>query len=259
MAGTLTILGCGSSAGVPAIGNYWGVCDPNEPRNIRTRPSIAIQTDTTLVIVDAGPDFRTQINRERLGAPDAIIITHLHSDHTNGLDELRMLQRLTKRRFPLYAFQDTIDDLHRRLEFMFIDSEDGFYPAVCDPVTVKPDQTIALGDLDLTLFGQTHGSLISMGIRIGAVAYSTDVKTLGETAYEALSGVTTWIVDGAGYHNRSNPVHACIEEVAEMNERVGASRVILTHMPPTMDYQTLLHELPKGFEPAYDGQKLPLI
>src|SRR5690606_30901380 len=128
MEGELIILGCGSSAGVPAIGNWWGACDPNELKNRRLRPSIALKTKNTLVIVDTGPDFREQMNRAELGCPDAIIITHEHSDHTNGIDELRTLQRRhDMRRFPLYANDETLDALQGRLGYMFRDSENGFY------------------------------------------------------------------------------------------------------------------------------------
>ena len=253
MDGKLIILGCGASAGVPTIGNWWGACDPAEPKNIRSRPSIALLTKNTLVIVDTGPDFREQMNRENLGCPDAIIITHQHSDHINGIDELRVLQRLHKRKFPLHALPETLDVLKRRLDYMFIDSEDGFYPSVCDAVSVDESLPLSIGEISLMPFRQDHGTIHSLGMRIGKIAYSTDVKRLEEKAYETLAGIDTWIVDAAGHQSRENPVHACIEEVMEMNKRIGAARVILTHLPPTMDYATLKAELPRGFEPAYDG------
>jgi phosphoribosyl 1,2-cyclic phosphate phosphodiesterase len=254
--GELIILGCGGSAGVPAIGNWWGNCDPQEPRNRRTRPSIALKTETTLVIVDSGPDFREQINREKLGCPDAIIITHEHSDHVNGLDECRVLQRLHKRKFDVYATETTMKRLASRLDYMFIETEDGFYPAVCSAVKVVPDADITIGDIVLTPFEQDHGTIKSLGLRIGNIGYSTDVKKLEATPIETLTGIDTWIVDGGGHYEPKNPVHASIHEVIEMNKKIGAKKVILTHLPPTMDYQTLSHELPKGFEPAYDGMTL---
>lgn len=257
MEGKLIILGCGSSAGVPAIGNWWGACDPNEPKNHRLRPSIALKTDSTLVIVDTGPDFREQMNRTNLGCPDAVIITHEHSDHTNGIDELRTLQRRhDMRRFPMYANEKTLHALRARLGYMFQDSENGFYPAVCDPVSLKMGEPVTIGDITFTSFEQDHGTISSVGLRIGNIAYSTDVKRLNDAAYVALEGIETWIVDGAGYHSQTNPVHATIEEVMAMNERIGAAKVILTHLPPTMDYQTLIDELPDGYIPAHDGMAL---
>jgi len=256
MDGTLIILGCGSSAGVPAIGNWWGACDPAHPRNQRTRPSIALQTDQTLVIVDTGPDFREQMNREKLRCPDYVIITHEHSDHVNGLDELRTLQRLHKRKFPTYSSPACLPILQRRFDYMFQSSEDGFYPSVCDPAFLTMGQAMELGNIPFIPFYQNHGSIQSVGLRLGTIAYSTDVKRLDDAAYEILKGVDTWIVDGAGHNSRTNPVHACIDEVIEMNARIGAARVILTHMPPTMDYQTLVDTLPEGYVPAHDGLTL---
>lgn len=256
MDGTLTILGCGASAGVPTIGNYWGKCDPNEPRNIRTRPSISLQTDTTLVVVDAGPDFAAQMNRERLGCPDALFITHEHADHINGIDELRMLQRLHKRKFPVHALPETLEKLYQRLGYMFINSDDGFYPAVCDPMAIEIGTSLTIGDIEFMPFEQDHGSIKSLGLRIGNIGYSTDVKRLQKPAMNILNGIDTWIVDGCGFHSVENPVHACIEEVIAMNEAIGAKNVFLTHLPPTMDYQTLIKELPDGYTPAHDGMKL---
>ncbi len=251
--GKLIILGCGGSAGVPAIGNWWGACDPNEPRNQRTRPSIAIKTDSTFVIVDTGPDFRTQINREGLGYPDAVIITHEHFDHISGIDELRTFQRIHKRgRFPIHAFPETLQKLRNRYDYMFKETESGFYPAVCDPHPVEEGQVLHFGDIQMTCFRQIHGSIFSLGLRIGNIGYSTDVLKLEDKAYDILSGVDTWIVDAASYKGPAL-VHAGINEVIEMNKRVGAKKVYLTHLSPTMDYATLLKELPPGFEPAYDG------
>lgn len=257
MDGKLIILGCGGSAGVPTVSNWWGKCDPSEPRNLRTRPSAAIVAEGGLVVIDAGPDFRDQMNREKLGPPDAIIITHEHADHINGLDELRTLQRLFKRKFPLYAFPATLEKLTRRLDYMFIETEGGFYPAVLEAQAVNPGDTLDIGGMRIQTHELDHGTISSLGVRIGSVAYSTDLKRLNEDAYNRLQGVETWVVDAAGDHHRSNPVHACVEEIIEMNQRVGAKKVYLTHLPPSMDYHTLMKTLPEGYEPAYDGMIIP--
>lgn len=257
MDGKLIILGCGASAGVPTIGNYWGACDPNEPKNNRTRASIALKTKSTFILVDTGPDLRMQMMRENLDNPDAVIITHNHSDHINGIDDLRIIHRRHKRIFPLYAMDETFKSFDASVNYMFETSEDGFYPPVCERAEIKLLQEFTVGDITLLPFEQEHGSIHSLGLRVGNIAYSTDVKTLDAKTLQVLKGIETWVVDGAGYHARENPVHACIEEVAEMNEIIGASNVILTHLPPTMDYQTLCNELPEGFAPAYDGMIVP--
>lgn len=256
MEGKLIILGCGSSAGVPTIGNWWGACDPAEPRNLRTRPSIALQTQTTLAIVDTSPDFREQMNRENLGVPDGIILTHVHSDHVNGIDELRMLQRRHKRKFPVYAMDETHEKLMQRMDYMFTSSEDGFYPAVCDAVTLKMGEKFTIGDIEIMPFEQDHGTIKSLGIRVGNIGYSTDVKRLNQDAFNALKGIEIWVVDGAGNTANDNPVHTGIEEVIEMNKKIGAEKVFLTHLPPTMDYATLQKTLPENISPAYDGMTI---
>lgn len=256
MDGTLTILGCGGSAGVPTIGNFWGACDPAEPRNVRTRTSIALQTQTTLVIVDAGPDFKDQMNRENLGCPDAIIVTHDHSDHVTGLEELRILQRIHKRKFPLHASKETLESLQARMGYLFKDNENGFYPSVCTAQHVKDDILLEIGDVKIQTCVQRHGSITSMGLRVGQVGYSTDMKSLPKRSIEILQGIETWIVDGCGFHNPQNPVHASIEEIMEMNTLIGAKKIFLTHLPHTMDYNALVKELPDGYAPSYDGMKL---
>lgn len=257
MDGKLIILGCGASAGVPTIGNWWGNCDPNEPKNSRTRASVALQTSSTLVVVDTGPDFRTQMNRENLDNPDAIILTHNHSDHINGIDDLRILQRRYKRTYPVYAMEDTFASFGQSVNYMFETSGGGFYPPVCTKAAINLQEPFTVGDITLLPYVQNHGNINSLGLRIGNIAYSTDVKKLDDAAISTLMGIETWVVDGAGHHARENPVHACIEEVLEMNARICASRIIFTHLTPAMDYQTLRTELPAHCEPAYDGMVIP--
>lgn len=258
MNGELIILGCGSSAGVPAIGNWWGKCDPVEPRNRRSRPSIAIKTSQTLLIVDTGPDFREQMNRESLGVPDAVLYTHAHSDHVAGIDELRTFQRLHNVKFPVFSDTYTLEQLKNRVNYMFIGTENGFYPAVCDENTLNFNQIWSFKDINARIFKQDHGTIHSIGLRLGNIGYSTDFKRLDDEAIETLKGVDIWIADGAGHHSVTNPVHASIDEVTALNARIGAKKVYLTHLPPTMDYQTLINELPKGYEPAYDGLRLSI-
>ncbi len=249
----LIILGCGNSAGVPAITNYWGKCDPDNPKNRRMRPSVLLKTKTTSLIVDTGPDFKEQFNRENLQDIDAVLYTHIHSDHTMGIDELRTLHRRNKRTYPVYANRETLGELMECFSHMFEESKSGFYKVVCEPHEVQNDQALAIGDITVRLFEQDHGAIKSLGLRIGDIGYSTDMKHLGEKAFEALSGIKIWIADAAGNDQAANPVHASVGEVIEMNKRIGAESVYLTHLPPSMDYETLEKELPEGFHMAWDG------
>lgn len=259
MKAKITILGAGNSAGVPAIGNHWGACDPAEPRNRRTRPSIAIRTPQGLVVVDTGPDFREQVNRAGLGRIDAILYTHAHGDHVNGIDELRILSYRQKMNIPVFGTGETLDALQARFAHMFAGSADGLYKPVVRPMMIQPNdfgQTLNIGGVPLRVFEQDHGTCISLGVRLGDFGYSCDMVRLDEAAIETLRGIKVWVADGAGHNSETTIVHASLKQLFEMNERIGAQRVIVTHMPPSMDYRTLQRELPEGFEPGYDGLEI---
>ncbi|MCB9989113.1 MAG: MBL fold metallo-hydrolase [Rhodospirillales bacterium] len=252
----ITILGSGNSAGTPSIGNFWGNCDPGEPKNNRMRASIAVQTAKTTVIVDTGPDFRHQINRANIEIINAILYSHAHSDHVNGMDELRVIRNHTKSCVDIYSNRETLGSLEKTFPFLFINSENRLYPRVVEPHTIKDTHygtPFMIGDIPVVPFEQEHGTIKSLGFRFGDVAYSTDMVDLDQQALETLSGVKTWIADSAAYKHTENPVHANLKKLYELNEVIQADRVIVTHMPPSMDYKTLLKELPEGFEPAYDG------
>jgi len=254
----LIILGCGSSAGVPAITNRWGNCDPDEPKNRRTRPSIAIVNRDTTLIVDTGPDFREQYNREKLNGLTGIIYTHTHADHVHGIDELRTLQRLMKMKFPLHGTALTIRDLQERFGYLFTDKDGGFYPAAASAQEINYFKDYTVGNIPFHTFEQDHGTMSSLGLRVGNIGYSTDMKRLNDQSIETLTGIDIWIADAAANDQIGNPVHACIDEVIQMNQKIGAREVYLTHLPPTMDYQTLMRDLPEGYKPAYDGLRLEI-
>ncbi len=258
MNGKLIILGCGAAGGSPLITNRWVDCDPGEPKNRRMRCSVAVVTDQSTLIVDTGPDFLQQFNREDLSVPEGVIYTHEHSDHVSGIDELRFLQRITKRKFNIYSNRKTIDNLACRYDYMFQDRDNGFYPAVCDAHELDYGSDYTIGDIAFTTYELDHTTLSSVGLRFGNLGYSVDFKRLDDAAIQTLKGVETWVADCAGYNNPDNPVHADLSEIYRVNEQIGAKEVILTHMPPTMDYQTLRSELPEGYKPAYDGMQLDI-
>lgn len=252
----ITILGCGASGGVPAIGNVWGKCDPNEPRNQRSRCSIAVQSATTTLVVDSGPDFRMQINRAEIEKIDAILYTHAHGDHINGLDELTSLRRRDKKPMDVYGMPETIEELQQRFNYLFTNDAQGLYPASAvargwDNADIGT--TMRIGDIEFTAFRQDHGTCDTLGFRFGDIAYSTDMVRLNDTALDVLKGIKTWIVDGAGYHQNDNKVHIGIEGVQAYARTLGIEKVYLTHLSLIMDYDTLLKELPDGIFPAYDG------
>lgn len=255
----ITILGCGNSTGVPAIGNYWGECDPAEPKNNRTRSSIAVQTEKTTIIVDTGPNFREQVNRENISKIDAVLYTHAHSDHINGIDELRVIRFRNQKLVPVYGNKETFDDLKPRFHYMFDGGKHELYPPILDPITLQNEdfgRVEAFQDITFIPFDQDHGTVRSVGYRFGDCAYSVDMYKLDEIAIKTLQGINTWIVDAAAYNQDSNPVHANLETIYALNEQIGAQRVILTSLSLAMDYKTLIKELPKGYEPAYDGLKV---
>lgn len=251
------LMGCGNSTGVPAAGNEWGACDPGEPKNIRLRPSAAIVSETTCVVIDTGPDFRMQANLYDISRLDAVLYTHPHSDHVTGIDDLRPYAKRAKARIPVYGDSATLDDMAKRFDYVFHGSGNLYQPVVeAQEISISPENPVAeilIGDLEITAFVQDHGTCHSLGYRVGEVGYSTDMVDLGEPAVEALRGVRTWIADGAGYRFEKVLVHANIARVVSLGQRIGAEHVYLTHLTPMMDYRTLCDELPEGFAPAYDG------
>ncbi len=253
-----TILGCGNSMGTPTIGNHWGACDPNEPRNQRTRASAVIRTDKTTLLIDTSPDLRQQANREGIARADAVFYTHAHADHIHGLEELRVFRLRHNQTIPVYGDKATMGELEERFAYLFIE-KNRIYPKVCDAHVLSPEDMnipLTIGDITLTPFEQDHGTCQTLGVRVGDLAYSTDMVDLGQAALETLIGIKTWIVDAAAYRSDKNLVHANLQKIFDFNQIIQAEQVYLTHLPPTMDYWTLINELPPGYAPAYDGMSI---
>lgn len=260
----VTLLGTGGSAGVPLIGGDdgsgdWGVCDPSEPRNRRTRASIVVEADSgTRLLVDTAPDLREQLLACRVRGVDSVLFTHAHADHITGIDDIRILNRIAGRPLDAFATKVTLDELTRRFSYAFRPWQPpGFFRPVLVPREVSAGDTIATAGLQVRLFEQDHGFISSLGLRIGNFGYSTDVVGLDDAAFAALAGVDTWVV-GCFLRRGPHKTHADLSQVQAWAHRIGARRTVLTHMGTDMDWAWLVANLPAGIEPGYDGMAFDL-
>lgn len=255
----VTMLGCGGSAGLPQIGGAdgygdWGRTDSQELRNRRTRASLSIhKAEGQGLLVDSGPDLRTQLIDNGISRINAILYTHAHADHVGGLDDVRILNRILGAPIPAYGTAETMAELQQRFSYAFAGWNGTYFGRpVLIPNVIVPGQTVQIAGLDVLTIDQDHGFSRSLGLRIGDFAYCTDVVRLDETAFAALQGIKTWIVD-CFTPEADHPTHAGLQTVEGWVRRLQPERTILTHMGPRMDYQTLKAKLPPGIEPGYDG------
>lgn len=251
---TVTILGCGTSRGVPSIPEDWGDCDPSEPKNRRQRASVMIQSPTTTLVIDTTPDFRNQMISAGVTGLDAVLLTHDHADHTHGIDDVRGYSYAKKAQIPVYMNAVTQDVMLSRFGYVF--EGKGGYPAICSPQLITAYTPFTFGDIEITPFNQTHGRIMSLGFRVGNFAYSTDLNALEDAAFAALDGVDVWVVDALRYD--THPTHSHLGQTLDWIEKVAPKQAFLTHMTGDMDYQTLEKALPQGVAPAYDGLKITL-
>ncbi len=250
----VTVLGCGGSAGVPTIGNRWGVCDPLEPRNTRRRPSVLVEHGGTVLLIDTTPELRLQLIDAGVVRLDAVLYTHEHADHSHGIDDLREINRLTNAPLPVYGLPETIAGLTERFSYAFRPLPAGdtfYYRPVLDARIIGGVEPFSIGAIQVVPFYQDHGRSTTLGYRFGDFAYSTDVKTLDEAAFATLSGITVWLVDCVG--EAPHPVHSHLANTLAWIRRVQPRRAWLTHMNNSLDYRRLVAALPAGIAPAHDG------
>jgi phosphoribosyl 1,2-cyclic phosphate phosphodiesterase len=251
----LTVLGSGSSSGVPYITGEWGQCDPSDPRNRRTRASVLIESDGERIMVDTGPDFREQFLRAGSGPIDGIIYTHGHADHVHGIDDIRALNQQMQKQIPAFGYDECLTEIARRFEYVFKPPRPQFgwfKPSLgANPIE---NGDLKIGNAALRIFEQDHGVCRTTGIRVGDIAYSTDVVKLDAEALRALKGVKTWIV--GCLRREPHQVHAGLDQVLRWADIIGPEKIYLTHMNASMDYQSLMSELPDGVEPAFDGLEI---
>jgi len=261
----IAILGSGSSGGVPRLGGAdgagnWGACDPQNSKNRRSRCSILVRrispAGVTRVLVDTSPDMREQLLRARVADLDGVLITHDHADQLHGIDDLRLVTLHQRRRVDVYTDALASEAILSRFSYCFVQAEGSDYPPIANMhLITEPFEPFAIGGaggpMPVLAFGQRHGLVRSLGFRFGPVAYSSDVNSLDEAAFAALSGVECWIVDAL--RQKPHPSHAHVALTLEWIARVKPKRAILTNLHIDLDYETLKRELPPNVEPAYDG------
>lgn len=259
-----TILGCGSSTGVPRLGGVdgageWGACDPKNPKNRRRRCSLLVRRGATQVLVDTSPDLREQLLAARVTHLDGVVMTHPHADQTNGIDDLRPLTFLMHRRVDMHADTATLTHLMRQFSYCFSTPKGSEYPPIINghviPEPFAPFEIEGAGGaLPVLAFWQIHGPVPSLGYRFGGLGYSSDVSGLDEVAFAALEGVDVWILDALRY--TAHPTHANVETALAWIARVKPKRAILTNLHFDIDYEALRKVLPENVEPAYDGMTI---
>lgn len=252
----LTMLGSGTSSGVPRIGNDWGECDPSEPRNRRSRVSILIESPTTRILVDTSPDMRAQLLAADVVQIDAILWTHDHADHSHGIDDVRQLFHHRRTPVPGYARAQTLKLLGQRFGYVF-EGRNGYHPTIVPHVL--PDG-LRIGDIDIACVDQPHGEIFSTGFRFThggrSIGYATDFHALTPDMLALYEGLDIWVVDAL--REKPHPTHPHLAMTLDGIVAAGAKRAILTHMDQSMDYAALRDSLPHGVEPGYDGMVVAL-
>jgi phosphoribosyl 1,2-cyclic phosphate phosphodiesterase len=259
----ITILGCGSSGGVPRVGSGWGACDPAEPRNRRRRCSIMVEQrgerGTTRVLVDTTPDLREQLLGADVRHLDAVLFTHDHADHTHGIDDLRPLVIHMRRVMPVYLDETTARVMGERFGYCFRTPEGSDYPPIVRDfrITLGHDVHVegAGGPLAATPFRLHHGRHYdALGFRFGNIAYTPDVSAVPDESVGFLADLDLWIIDAL--RPTPHPTHFSLSEALAWIARMKPRRAVLTNMHTDLDYAQLAASLPPGVAPAYDGMVL---
>jgi phosphoribosyl 1,2-cyclic phosphate phosphodiesterase len=257
-----TILGCGSSGGVPRLGGHWGACDPENPRNRRRRCSMLVErigpTGITRVLIDTAPDLRDQLLDVGVGTLDAVAYTHAHADHVHGIDDLRQIVYNMRRRLPVWADGPTTDALLSRFGYAFAQPQGSPYPPILDLHAIRGPFEIEGqgGPVRLVPFTVGHGTMDALGFRIGGLAYLPDVATIPDAAWPVLEGLDVWVLDAL--RRTPHPTHAHLALSLEWIARARPARAVLTNMHVDLDYATVEAETPPHVSPAHDGMVIEL-
>lgn len=261
---TATILGCGSSGGVPRIGNVWGVCDPEEPRNRRSRCALLIEghggEGVTRILIDTGCDLREQMLRFGIDRVDAVLYTHEHADHTHGIDDLRVLALHNRRRVDVYHSPQTGRRLRDAFGYCFAAPAGSPYPPILNAHDIAPGEELRItgpgGEIAVEPFEQLHGDITSLGFRVGRFAYSCDLSGIPQESARAVSGLDVWVLDAL--RPTPHPSHLSLPESLALIERFAPRRAVLTNLHIDMDYARVDAETPPHVHPAYDGMHIDI-
>ncbi len=259
-----TILGCGSSPGVPRVNGDWGACDPTEPRNLRRRAAALVErhgpNGVTQVAIDCGPDFRSQMLSAGVADLAAVVVTHPHADHIHGLDDVRGYAQTKRRLIPVLADAATYERLFEAFGYCFRTPAGSSYPPIVRHVPIEAGVPFSIdgpgGPIHFRPFRQIHGNIHSLGFRIGDLAYCSDVSDFPDEAIAEIMGARWLVIDALQRH--FHPSHFSLDQALAWIERLGVPNAILTHMHTPLDYATLRAELPAHIQPAFDGLTIEL-
>lgn len=259
-----TILGCGSSGGVPRITGDWGKCNPNEPRNRRQRCSALVTRETpetgrTDILIDCSPDMRAQLLAAETGFVDAVLFTHDHADQTHGIDDLRAMVYERRKRLDVWMDEATSRTLESRFGYCFATPQGSDYPSILNGhIISRKLQPISVdgagGSITAVPFRQIHGNIDSLGYRIGNIAYSSDISDLPDESFDIFQDIDIWVVDAL--RREPHPTHFHLDKTLKMIETLGVKNAVLTNLHIDLDYDDLCRELPEHIRPAYDGMTL---
>lgn len=256
----VTVLGAGSSGGVPVAGTGWGKCDPVNPKNQRLRPSLLIETQGKTILIDTSPDLRAQLLAANVTHIDAVLYTHAHADHLHGIDDLRGINRAMSAPIPAYGDASTLSEIEKRFAYALRPLPEDAPNFYFKPTLVA--HQIAAGDVfdvcgvSVSCFDQDHGRSRTLGFRIGSFAYSTDLVELPEAGFDVLGGIDAWVV--GVFTDRVHPTHVHVEKALGWIDRVAPRQAVLSHLGPDLDYDVLSKLLPDHVDAAYDGFQFSL-
>jgi phosphoribosyl 1,2-cyclic phosphate phosphodiesterase len=261
---TLTVLGCGSSAGVPRPALGWGACDPGNPRNRRRRCSLLAERTSdrgiTRIVIDTSPDLREQLIDANVDHIDAVFLTHEHADQTHGIDDLRSVVLHQRKRIPVYLNQSTADHILLRFSYCFVAPPGSDYPPILDNNGIEAGESRTIngkgGPVTLSAFILQHGNIPALGYRVGDAAYTPDVSDIPSASWPFLERLDLWIIDGLRY--AGHPSHFSVNDALSWIDRFKPRRAVITNMHSDLDYEVLRQSLPPGVIPAYDGMRLTL-